>query len=163
MLAWMALYGGAFDGIYTDPVIESVYQYQLQENILTLQDAVSLRGYLGPKTRKALNASYVEYQLHGQTTSPIETEIHESLQEGETTEPGSTGENIFSDAFQDALEEIGALSGIHIGEIFDPFLNIPILSGLEIRLSDCPRNDTLCKKRMTEKLLKEKGYTLGKK
>lgn len=57
---------------------------------------------------------------------------------------------------QDSLEEIGALSGIHIADMFDPFLDIPILSGLEMRLSECPRNDTICKKRMTEKLLKEK-------
>jgi hypothetical protein len=63
MLTWLEVYTGALDGIYSDVVIVSVYQYQLVNAILTEQDSVNLRGYLGPSTRTVLNASYVEYQL----------------------------------------------------------------------------------------------------
>jgi len=60
----MQLYTGAFDGIYSDSIISSVYQYQLMKNVLTAEDSIGLRGYLGPKTRQALNTSYVEYQIY---------------------------------------------------------------------------------------------------
>ncbi|MBU1758141.1 peptidoglycan-binding protein [Patescibacteria group bacterium] len=63
LLNWLDFYGEAFDGIYSNQIIESVYQYQLANDILTEQDPVSVRGYLGPSTRSALNASYVDYQM----------------------------------------------------------------------------------------------------
>gem|GEM_PF-5928002 len=40
--------------------------------------------------------------------------------------------------------------------MFNPFLTIPTLSGLDSRLSECENDDMVCKKRITQKLLTEK-------
>gem|GEM_PF-2213427 len=63
VLTRLKMYAGELDGVYSDTVIESVYQYQLANDILTEQNSKNLRGYLGPSTRKVLNVSYVEYQF----------------------------------------------------------------------------------------------------
>jgi hypothetical protein len=57
----MQLYIGELNGIYSDAVIEAVYQYQLANAILTEQEPMSLRGYFGPSTRASLNQKYIEY------------------------------------------------------------------------------------------------------
>ena len=63
LLIRVQIYAGMVDGVYSDATMEAIYQYQLVNNILTEKDSVNLRGYLGPSTRKVLNAAYVNYQL----------------------------------------------------------------------------------------------------
>lgn len=71
LLNRMDIYSDTFDGIYSDMLIESVYQYQLFKNILTPQSPIGLRWYLGPTTRSIVNQSYGEYQIHI-LSSPID-------------------------------------------------------------------------------------------
>ena len=130
MLTWLQIYDGALDGVYSDTIIESVYQYQLAKNILTQDDAVGVRWYLGPKTRIALNQSYIEYQQYENTLKQQATEQITSTWTILSNEyiPTETWMNevIIPISGQETLNNIWVLSWINIVLLFDPFAN-PLL------------------------------------
>ncbi|EKD25486.1 MAG: hypothetical protein ACD_80C00046G0013 [uncultured bacterium (gcode 4)] len=129
LLTWMQMYTGAWDGIYSDEVIDAVYTYQTQNWLLIGQETnKAVRGYLGPKTRKALNQSYVEYQNY-------EISLQQQLQEQLIstweilTETWwlSTGvietwinEIIIPITGQETLDAIGTLSWVNTIDVFAP-------------------------------------------
>jgi peptidoglycan hydrolase-like protein with peptidoglycan-binding domain len=49
------LYSGTIDGIYTQATMNAVYELQKKYNLISDSDPLSLRGFLGPKTRAKIN------------------------------------------------------------------------------------------------------------
>lgn len=49
-------YTGAFNGVNNDATREALYRFQLKHNIITPEDNIGLRGYLGPSTRYKVNS-----------------------------------------------------------------------------------------------------------
>lgn len=54
-LQTQGLYSGKIDGIYTQITINAVYEFQKKYNLISDSDPLSLRGFLGPKTRAKIN------------------------------------------------------------------------------------------------------------
>jgi hypothetical protein len=50
------VYSWAIDGVFTYPVKDALFQYQLNKGILTASSKSSLHGLLWPATRKVINA-----------------------------------------------------------------------------------------------------------
>ena len=126
MFTRMQLYSGIVDGVYSDEVIESIYQYQLIKNIITPQDAVWLRGYLGPTTRKALNAAYVEYQMYEISLIQEQNILTWIVQELSTwnLQPETWNNNIIIPiSGQETLNTIWILSWVNTIVLFDPLAN----------------------------------------
>ena len=49
------LYSGKIDGTYTQATMNAVYELQKKYNLISDSDPLSLRGFLGPKTRAKIN------------------------------------------------------------------------------------------------------------
>lgn len=49
------LYSGALDGIYSKSTTNAVYDFQKKYNLISDNDPLFLRGFLGPKTRSKIN------------------------------------------------------------------------------------------------------------
>ena len=50
------LFSGMISGIYSQKTIDALYDFQKKYNLISDKDALSLRGYLGPKTRGVINS-----------------------------------------------------------------------------------------------------------
>jgi peptidoglycan hydrolase-like protein with peptidoglycan-binding domain len=54
-LQTQGLYNGTIDGVYSQATIDAVYDFQKKYNLISDSDPLSLRGFLGPKTRAKIN------------------------------------------------------------------------------------------------------------
>ena len=62
ILAKLGLFSGQINGTYDNTTIDGVYQYQLNNNLISANDSASLKWFFGPKTRAAFNVEYVKYK-----------------------------------------------------------------------------------------------------
>ncbi len=83
LLHRLGRYTGAYDGRYSQDVIDALYQYQLANVILTPQDPVALRWYLWPTTRKSLQQAYKKFYLTSLKRAFISTQICTSQEENQ--------------------------------------------------------------------------------